>query len=100
MRPAHVGLEVPEESFNGVGVYITFDVDALRVLDPAELVDARTVEDVVAAPIVGEDHRTRQDELMQSRADRVCCLFLRTVVSDEGSAHSSIALAGRAAHVC
>ena len=33
VRPAHVGLEVPEEPFNGVRVDLAADVDALRVLD-------------------------------------------------------------------
>jgi hypothetical protein len=36
MRSAHVGLEVPEEAFDGVCVDVAADVDALRVPDATE----------------------------------------------------------------
>lgn len=62
MGAAHVGLEVAEEALDGVRVYVALDVDALRVADAAELVDACAVEDVVAAPrsrTGGAPERTR-----------------------------------------
>ena len=54
MRPAHIGLEVPEETFDRVRMHVAFDIDALRMTDAAEL-EAVPFERVVATPIVGTD---------------------------------------------
>src|SRR5689334_626456 len=69
MGSANVRLEVTEEPFDGVGVDVAADVDPLRVANPAMLVVAR--DGVVRAVFVREDHRPRQDELMELRADAV-----------------------------
>jgi hypothetical protein len=47
---AHVGLEVAEEALNRVRVYVAIDVDALRVLDATELVDASTTAPCSTTP--------------------------------------------------
>src|SRR5207248_3050398 len=95
---AHVGLEVPEEAFDGVGVYVAFDVDALRVLDAAEPVLALPLYGVVSAPVVREDHGRWQDELAEGVADRVRRLALRARCSDERRAEATLPLDGGEHH--
>src|SRR5581483_5466197 len=65
---ANVGFEVPEEPFDGLSVYVSADVDALRVVDPAVAVARIAGQRDVPTPVVGEDHRSGQHERLSDLA--------------------------------
>src|SRR5579871_1878968 len=54
--PSYTGLEVPEESLNGVGVRVASHVGTGGVVDPT-MGDEVPVEAVVGRPFVGDDDR-------------------------------------------
>src|SRR5581483_2771687 len=91
---AHIGLEVPEEAFHGVGVDVAFDVDALGVAYTTERVLALALHFEVAAPVVREDQRCRQNELAHSVLDRTRCGQLVARLADNTRADSSLAFDG------
>lgn len=67
---AHAVLEQAEEALHRVGVDVAFDVDFGAVPD-AVVRPVLTADDFVGVPLVGEDHRLRQDELADDPVERL-----------------------------